>query len=302
MTEAINPTKQNAEPLDVAPSVIPTLEDFVDLDRYPIHDTASPVRQALIEQCRQELDAVGCCRISDIIRPESIERMRQEVERQRANIYWSEDSHNPYMTKEDLSLPKEHPARFFAKRSSGFVNSDILEEFSDLRAIYNNDVMLQFISDCLGVAPLYRWADPLGCNPYSVMDEGNYFPWHFDGNEFTVSILVQEPEKGGEFQYCPDLRTSDNENLEAVTQVLKGDPSLVHSLALRPGDMQIFKGRFSMHRVTPVEGKRSRYIALPTYMRDPDTVNRPEHARQFYGRALPIHHEREANRPDSLLD
>lgn len=302
MTEAVNVNEQNAVELSVAPSVLPTLADFVDLETYPIHDLDSPKRKALVEQCRKDLDAVGCCRIPDIIRPESIERMRQEVERQRENIYWSEDSHNPYMTKEDTSLPEEHPARFFEKRSSGFVNSDILEDFSDLRAIYDNDMMVQFVSDCLGVAPIYRWADPLGRNPYSVMDEGNYFPWHFDGNEFTVSILVQEPEKGGEFQYYPDLRTPEDENLEEVAKVLNGDYSNVHSLELRPGDMQIFKGRFSMHRVTPVEGKRSRYIALPTYMRDPDTVNRPEHAKQFYGRALPIHHEREANRPDGLLD
>jgi len=288
--------------VSLAPVAMPKLEDFVDLIQYPIHDLSSAKRQTLVDQCRKELDAVGCCHIPDIIRPESIERMRQEVERQRENIYWSENSHNPYMTKEDTSLAENHPARSFERRSSGFVNSDILEETSDLRAIYDCDVMVQFVSDCLGVGPIFRWADPLGRNPYSVMDEGDYFPWHFDGNEFTVSVLVQEPIKGGEFQYSPDLRTPEEENLEEVAKVLAGDLSKVHSLILKPGDMQIFKGRFSMHRVTRVEGNQSRYIALPTYMRDPDTVNRPEHARQFYGRALPIHFEREANRPDDLLD
>lgn len=302
MTEAVNVNTQHAVDVTVAPSVMPALADFVDLQRYPIDDLHSPVRQALVDQCRRELDAVGCCCIPDMIRPESIERMRQEVERQRDNIYWSEDSHNPYMTKDDESLPADHPRRCFAKRSSGFVNSDILEQFSDLRAIYANDAVVQFVSDCLGIAPIYRWADPLGCNPYSVMDEGDYFPWHYDGNEFTVSILVQAPEQGGEFQYYPDLRTPEDENFDEVARVLSGDHSHVHTLALKPGDMQIFKGRFSMHRVTPVQGERSRYIALPTYVRDPDTVNRPERARQFYGRALPIHYEREAQRPDNLVD
>lgn len=305
MTEAAKITEQfstDLSPVTSAPANMPELADFVDLQTYPIDDLNSPLRQALTEQCRKELDAVGCCRIPNIIRAESIERMRQEVERQRQGIFWSEDSHNPYMTKDDASLPAKHPRRTFAKRSSGFVNSDVLEQTSDLRAIYSSDVILQFVSDCLGIAPIYRWADPLGCNPYSVMDEGNYFPWHFDGNEFTVSILVQEPESGGEFQYYPDLRTPENENFDEVAAVLQGDHSSVHTLTLHPGDMQIFKGRFSMHRVTPVQGSRSRYIALPTYVRDPDTVNRPERAKQFYGRALPIHYEREANRPDNLVD
>jgi len=302
MLEAVNVNNDKATKLTVSSSVMPTLADFVDLKTYPIHDLASAKRKALVEECRKNLDAVGCCRIPNIIRPQSIERMCQEVERQRENIYWSENSHNPYMTREDTSLPTAHPARTFAKRSSGFINSDILEAFSDLRAIYDNDVMVQFISDCLNIAPIYRWADPLGCNPYSVMDEGDYFPWHFDGNEFTVSILIQEPEKGGEFQYYPDLRTPEEENFEEVVRVLNGEHTKVFSLELRPGDMQIFKGRFSMHRVTQVEGKQSRYIALPTYVRDPNSVNRPERAKQFYGRAMDIHYEREANRPDALVD
>jgi len=302
MTQAATATITEGIGKSARPSVIPTLADFVDLQSYPIHDLQSTKRKALVEQCRKELDAVGCCRIPDIIHPESIERMRCEVERQRDNIFWSQDSHNPYMRKDDPSLPETHPARIFSKRSSGFVNSDILEEFSDLRAIYNNDIMLQSVSDCLGIAPIYRWSDPLGCNPSSVMDVASHFPWHFDGNEFTVSILVQEAEKGGQFQYSPDIRSTEHENFDEVAKILNGDHEKVISLELCPGDMQIFKGRFSMHRVTPVEGKKSRYIALPTYVRDPDTVNRPERAKQFYGRALDIHYEREANRPDNLVD
>ena len=57
--------------------------------------------------------------------------------------------------------------------------------------------MLKFVSDSLKYTPLYIWADPLGKNPYSVMHIDQYFPWHFDGNEFTLSILVQKAEKGG---------------------------------------------------------------------------------------------------------
>lgn len=286
----------------VAPNQTPTLADIVDLERYPIDQLDHPKTQQLIAQCREELNAVGCCKIPNMIRAESIARMKAEVDRKQEEIYWSEDSHNPYMTKEDRSLPEDHPKRFFEKRSSGFVNSDILEDHSDLNVIYDHDAILSFVSECLGVAPIFRWADPLGRNPYSVMNPGDYFPWHFDGNEFTVSILVQEPEKGGEFEYSPDLRSTTDENFEGVNRVLKGGREGVHTLALKPGDMQIFKGRFSMHRVTPVEGNRARYIALPTYVKDPMSVNRPERAKQFYGRATPLHYERENLRPDTLTD
>jgi len=162
--------------------------------------------------------------------------------------------------------------------------------------------MLKFVSDSLGVFPLYKWADPLGKNPYSVMHTNHYFPWHFDGNEFTLSILVQKAEKGGLFEYAPSIRSKDNENFENVTSVLKGDRKLVKSLDLKPGDLQIFKGRFSMHRVTKIEGKTSRYIALPCYVKDPLKINKPEHSKQVYGKALPIHFKRENIRGDGLTD
>lgn len=278
------------------------LEEIIDLERYPIEQPDNPLTVALIEQCRAELDAVGCCCVRNFIRPEAIARMLDEAERLKPQTYWSENSNNPYMTQDDPSLPEDHPKRIFNKRSNGFINSDILESDSVLRGAYDSDEMLNFVSECLGVSPIYRWADPLGSNPYSVMDPGHEFSWHFDGNEFTISILVQAAEKGGMFEYCPDLRSAENENLEAVTQVLRGDRGPVQVLDLQPGDLQIFKGRFSMHRVTKVEGSRPRYIALPTYVLDPFSVNRPERAKQFYGRAEAIHYEREAQRPDSLID
>ena len=107
------------------------------------------------------------------------------------------------------------------------------------------------------------------------MHSNHYFPWHFDGNEFTFSILVQKTEKGGFFEYAPDIRNKDNESFEEVSKVLKGDRKKVKSLDLKPGDLQIFKGRFSMHRVTKIEGNPSRYIALPCYATRPfkDGIN-----------------------------
>ena len=53
------------------------------------------------------------------------------------------------------------------------------------------------------------------------MKEGHYFPWHFDRNEFTVSILILEAEEGGLFEFAPDIRKPGDENLETVKSILK---------------------------------------------------------------------------------
>ena len=57
-----------------------------------------------------------------------------------------------------------------------------------------------------------------------------------------------------------------------------------------------------MHRVTKIEGNTSRYIALPTYVKDNYRVNKPEHSKQVYGKTLPIHYERNNVEVDGLMD
>ena len=134
------------------------------------------------------------------------------------------------------------------------------------------------------------------------MKEGHYFPWHFDGNEFTVSILIQEAEEGGLFEFVPDLRKPGDENLETVKSILKGRRDRVRSLKLKPGDMQLFKGRCSLHPLTKVHGKINRIIALPSYTNYPGMMERPGQSIQVYGKSLPIQYECENIRSDNLID
>ncbi len=278
------------------------VNQIINLEKYPINDIGSLKYKELTNYTRKQLNEDGCCVLPNFIKIDSIQKMKDEVDRNLSKIYFTSDKHNPYFTKDDKTLHEEHPKRIFTVRQSGYLNSDDLEKDSDLNKFYDLEEMLKFVSDSLEVFPLYTWADPLGKNPYSTMHTDHYFPWHFDGNEFTLSILVQKTEKGGLFEYVPSIRSKDNENFENVTKVLKGDRKLVKSLDLKPGDLQIFKGRFSMHRVTKIEGKTSRYIALPCYVKDPLKINKPEHSKQVYGKALPIHFKRENIRGDGLTD
>ena len=278
------------------------LNEIINLTKYPINDTGSIKYRELTNYTRKQLNEDGCCVLSNFIRPDSIQKMKDEVDRNLSKIYFTNDKHNPYFTKDDKTLHEEHPKRIFTVRQSGYLNSDDLEKNSDLNKFYDLEEMLKFVSDSLEVFPLYKWADPLGKNPYSIMHTDHYFPWHFDGNEFTLSVLIQKAEKGGLFEYVPDIRSKDNENFKEVAKVLKDDRTRVKSLDLKPGDLQIFKGRFSMHRVTKIEGKTSRYIALPCYVKDPLKINKPEHSKQVYGKALPIHFKRENIKGDGLTD
>ncbi len=93
-----------------------------------------------------------------------------------------------------------------------------------------------------------------------------------------------------------------NSKFDEVKKVLDGDRTRVRKLKLEPGDLQIFKGRFTMHRVTRVKGTKPRYLCIPAYVLDPWRVNTPEHSKAIYGKVLPIHIERNQARADGLAD
>ena len=279
------------------------LKSIVDLEKYPIYDLNSPKIKNLIKRCKEELDQFSCSTISNFILPKSLKIMNSELEKQLNEVYMSKESINPYLyAEDDVSLPKDHPKRNFMNRYNGYLNSDCFPKNSEMKYLYETDELLKFISACLGVSPIYRWADPLACHAYNVMNPKGILPWHFDSCEFTLSIMIQKPEKGGIFEYCPNIREPGNENFDEVKKVLNGDRTRVQQLKLEPGDLQIFKGRFTLHRVTEVEGEKSRYMCIPAYVLDPWRVNTPEHSKAIYGKVLPIHIERNVARSDGLAD
>ena len=61
---------------------------------------------------------------------------------------------------------------------------------------------------------------------------GQRLPWHFDGNEFTVSMLAQKADRGGVFEYVPNIRRPDAENFEHVAHILAGGRDGVRELDL----------------------------------------------------------------------
>ena len=279
------------------------LKDIIDLNKYPIYDLNSPKIKSIIEKCKSDLEQDSCSTLPDFILPDSLKIMNNELEQQLNEVYMSKESINAYLyAKDDPSLPKDHPKRTFMNRYNGYLNSDCFSENSEMKFLYETKELLNFVSACLGVSPIYRWADPLACHAYNVMKPEGILPWHFDSCEFTLSLMIQKSEKGGIFEYCPNIREPGNENFEEVKKVLNGDRTRVKQLKLEPGDLQIFKGRFTLHRVTKIEGNSSRYMCIPAYVLDPHRVNTPEHSKAIYGKALPIHYERNTARSDGLAD
>ena len=278
------------------------LAGVVDLDRYPIHESDSGAFGQLIERCRDELSGDGCCVLEGFIKTESLARMRAEAERLSPQAHRSVTSHNPYFTDDDPTAPAGHPCRMFQQRTNGFVCGDLVEEDSDLRRLYDHPATTAFVTQAFGKEVLFKYADPLAAMPINVMRPGDQFPWHFDTNEFTVTVVIQPAEEGGVFQYAANLRTTEDERPEAVAAVMAGEGEAVTDLKLDPGAIQLFMGRFALHRVTRVEGTRERYVAIPSWAERPGMVGQPRRTLDIYGRLTEAHRQAATERADGLLD
>ena len=144
------------------------LKTIVDLEKYPIHDLNSPIIKNLVKKCKEELDQHSCSTIPNFILPKSLKVMNSELEKQLDEVYMSKESINAYLyAKDDPSLPKDHPKRTFMNRYNGYLNSDCFPKDSEMKYLYETEELLKFVSACLGISPIYRWADPLACLLYT---------------------------------------------------------------------------------------------------------------------------------------
>lgn len=274
--------------------------DLIDLGRYPIHRDG-PERDTLVARVRSDLRADGCAVVKGFLTARGVAELAREADGVADKGHRSFNRTNAYFTRDDPSLPEDHPARRFFDRSNAFVAADHFLPGGPLRTVHDADGFDRFIQDCLEETKFHRYADPLADVIVNTAEAGAGFPWHFDTNNFTVTLAIQNAEEGGAFEYAPWIREGD-ENFAEVARVLDGTSDRVKVLHLEPGDLQIFRGRTSLHRVAPLEGPRRRYVAIFSYVEEPGMVGAPERMIQLYGRALPIHYERAGLRADAYLD
>lgn len=278
--------------------------DLIDLDRYPIHRPGDAAWRTVVDRTRAALDGDGCAVLKGFVHPAGLVALAAEAERVAGAAHRSHSRTNAYFSKDDPALPPGHPVRRFYDRSNAFIPGDNFAPGSPLRSIYEWPPFMPFVREALGVPAdrFFRYDDPLADVIINMVETGEGFPWHFDTNNYTVTLAIQNAEAGGDFQYAAGLRTSADENFAGVEAVLDGTSDRVRTLVLQPGDLQIFKGRYSLHRVTPVSGARRRYVGIFSFVEKEGMCGGVERTRQLYGRVLPRHHERQGLRADALRD
>jgi hypothetical protein len=275
---------QNDSSVLRAPAVAHRPEEIVDLGRYPIHELEGAAGRRLLEDCRRQMAEAGACVLEDFLLPGIAAAARDELEARLVEAYYCEKDHNPYLEPDDPAFPADHPRNRLQVSDVGCLADDQIPAGSVLRTVYLWDRLRAFIAAIIGVPELHPYADPLGSLNLNVYQPGQQLGWHFDNSENAYTLMLQPSEAGGVYEYVPAIRGPGTENYAAVARVLDGDRTGVRELAMGAGALVLFQGRYSLHRVAPVEGARPRLLAVFSYDREPGVMLTEHNRRLFYGR------------------
>ena len=276
----------------------PSLASIVDTAVYPLDQPDDARLDELIADVRRQLAAAGCARLPGFIRPQAQALLTRETDDVAHLAYRISQEITPYSDHGAGEWPDDHPRRRVGTMTNGFVGKDLIPDDTMIRALYDDDAFQRFVAACLSLDRLHQFADPIRGLVVNVMDDGTQMPWHYDANEFIASLLTKRASAGGVFEYCPDLRGPGDERYDDVREVLDGGRDRVRSLELEVGDLQLFKGRYSMHRVTPTDGER--HTVLFGFSETPGYIGGVESTRIGYGRVTQAHLDAEQGHADGL--
>jgi hypothetical protein len=262
----------------------PQYDDAVDLDRYPINDPDSPGYRALVQLCRDQLHNQGAAQLPGFLTADAVSRMITLASQLADGAWASDQSHTVYFEPPDGSAGADHPRALLQHSAKKAIAYDQIPASAPIRRLYESDDLTAFIAAVLGKPVLYRSADPLDALEIAIFADGDELGWHFDNSEFSVTVMYQQAEAGGQFDYYPRLRSEDDENYPGVQQILHGHDGGVLLLPASPGTLAVFRGQHALHRVTPVSGPLPRINSVLTYGERPGMKLTELTQKLFYGR------------------
>ena len=256
---------------------------LVDLERYPIADLDRGEGAAFLKRCKAEMAEQGWCNFDGFIRADALALLREEANGLLPSAETLTIKRTIYQGDVDPTVPEGDPRRRQYVHVARQLADDQIPATTWVQQLYKSDLLTDFVRRVQNKERLYRCADEFQALNVVSLEPGSWHAWHYDTTECTVTLLLQAAEEGGEFTFIPNSRTDEAEDRERVDQFLAGDMSKAQTFSRGAGTFTLFRGGYSLHGVTKVEGERPRITAIMTYSEEPDTVLSDEVNIRIYG-------------------
>lgn len=283
---------------------VQTIRSLIDLERYPLHRSGSPEYGDLLQFCREQLAAVGSVDLPGFIRTSILSKMATQVDNlpsyNRLNIvspYGVARDDEPLETLKNLTgwRGQDHPAKRKFSQDVFAVAGDLIPRDALIRHVYDSPLVMKFLAAATGKEVMYQMADEFQNLNIMYMYDGCSRAWHYDGTDTVITLLLQKPLKGGEYEFAPFIRGKNKgeENFEEVAKLFDGSYENNIVKDAEEGTLNLFNGERSLHRVRAVYGPQKRIIAILSYHTQPGRSGSPRKNAWLYGeRVEKIYKER----------
>ena len=270
------------------------LGQLVDLSSYPIDELDSAAGVELVARCRKGMTEVGACVLPGFLTGAAVDAAVAEVEG--AEKHRRSARQSAYGDPPAADLPADHVHRRLWDQTIDVVAGDQFDPSGPLPVLRTHPAMTAFLALALDRPEVHPFADPYQGLNAVMLAPGDEHAWHYDLSDYVVTILLRPPETGGEFEFAPFIRGPQlvdvvggrdgrvwDERYADVEMLFAGDWPGVHATALGAGDLMLFNGERSMHRVRRVDGATSRIVAVLSYDDEPGSTSTPEINAALYG-------------------
>ena len=255
-----------------------TPETIVNLQKHPIDDFK------YIKNCKAKFDLKGVLVMENFLTDESLDYLQSESRSLQHLAYFCHQNHNVYLLESDPDLPDEHIRNLSQTSDKGCVTHDQIPLNSPLSTLYEWTGFRDFLEGVLSNT-IFPYTDSLSSININYFERGQQLGWHYDNASFAVTLMVQAPKKGGEFQYFEHLRNfeENDQNFTKTEDVVKGRLQS-KKLNMSEGDLVLFKGRNSLHRVVPVKSDQARILVTLNFNTEPGIMLSELARMTFFGR------------------
>ncbi len=260
--------------------------DLVDLQRYPIADLTTGPGAQFLAQCQHSIETNGWCNLDGFIRQDALDQLNREANELLPTADVLHVKRNIYQGAIDPTLPEDDPRRKEFTHIAVQLADDQIPAQTRLKQLYRSERLTDFVRQVQKKQCLYRCADEFQALNVVALRPGSWHAWHYDTTECTVTLLLQAAEEGGEFTFLPNSRNDDTEDREAVDRLLSGDMTQAQTFSRGAGTFTLFRGGYSLHGVTKVQGNRPRISAVLTYDEEPDRVIDDQINIRIYGQRV----------------
>ena len=269
--------------------------NLIDLERYPIENLDSGKGAEFLGRCQEHMEAHGWCSFDGFIHADALTALTAESNELLGSAEKLTIKRTIYQKEADSSANSDDIREQELVHHATQLASDQIPPDSLLQQLYQSDLLTDFVRRVQGKEVLYRCADEFQALNVVALLPDNWHAWHYDTTECTVTMLLQAADSGGEFVFLPNSRTDDWEDREAVERLLSGDMSKAESFGRGAGTFTMFRGGYSLHGVTKVEGSQPRVTAILTYDEEPNrTLSDDVNIRIYGDRVKKILAERKA--------